>query len=166
MSVYQAKKGQPFHISAGALVVNEDGKIVVHKRTKGQMPEQFADNFADERSEIYLLARETVKDGESLAEAALRGVREEFGIEGTIERFLGTIVASIATGPEGRMEKTTPYFLIRCEQQGDRVMDEEGHSVLEWHDPDFLIARMRGQGGENRCDLDESKIIEAYVKSR
>jgi ADP-ribose pyrophosphatase YjhB (NUDIX family) len=165
MSLYQAKKGQPFHISAGALVADEGGKILVHKRVKGQMPEQFADNFANGRTEIYLLARETVEDGESLAEAALRGVREEFGIEGKIERFLGTIVASIAAGPEGRMEKTTPYFLVRREQEGDRVVDAEGHSVLEWHDLDFLIKRMRGQGGENRSDLDESKIIEAYAKS-
>lgn len=89
-----------------------------------------------------------------------------FGIEGKVIRFLGSVVVSIVVGKYGRVEKTTPYFQIQMMSQGERMMDEEGFSVLEWHDPEFLIERMSGQGGADRKDLDESKIIETYVRSR
>ena len=167
MSIYQAKRDNPFHISVGGLVVNADGKIRVHKRMKSKAPPQFQDDFL-EREELYLLARETIEDGESLVEAVQRGVSEEFGIEGKVEKYLGALSVKTLAGrdPKWEWEKTTLYFLVTPIGDAPRVADDESFSDLEWHPPEFLIERMQGQGGEHRKDLDESKIVKTYVAHR
>ena len=163
-SLYQARRDNPFHISVGAVVVNGEGKILVHKREKHAAPLPFQSEFLD-RNEIYILARETVEDDESLEQAVLRGVAEEFGVAGRVEKYLGARSLVITTGnPAWEWEKTTLYFQVTPIGEAERVIDDESFSVLEWHDPDFLIERMRGQGGKDRSDLDESKIIETYAK--
>ncbi|MGE5541254.1 MAG: NUDIX domain-containing protein [Bacillota bacterium] len=162
-SRYQHQEGQPFHISIGAVVVNGDGEILVHKRERARAPEQFGDNFID-RDEVYILMRESLEEEETIVECVLRGVREEFGCTGTVGKYLGAVQATVPsrTGP---MEKTTPYFLVTDVQEvGPREEDNESFSVLEWHPAEFLRERMVGQGGAIRPDLDESRIIEAYIR--
>jgi ADP-ribose pyrophosphatase YjhB (NUDIX family) len=164
-SLYQSKKTSPFHISAGAVLVNAEGKVLVHRRIKSEAPEQFANNFTA-RDEVYILMRESLEDGETIEEAVQRGVQEEFGMKCEVEKYLGSIQGTVP-GKDGTWswEKTTLYFQAKAGAACERASDDESFSRLEWHDPEFLIERMRGQGGV-RPDLDESKILEAYVRYR
>jgi ADP-ribose pyrophosphatase YjhB (NUDIX family) len=163
-SLYQGTEQLPFHISVGAVIVNEKNEILVHKRIKGQVPEEFNDSFGN-LAEVYLLMRESLENGETLEEAVHRGMQEEFGVKGTVEGYLGSIQVSISSSSYV-WEKTTLYFKVALREIGMRpVDDEEAESVLEWHTPDFLIERMKEQSeNKERPDLDESKIIEAYVR--
>jgi ADP-ribose pyrophosphatase YjhB (NUDIX family) len=165
-SPYQAQHERPFHISAGAVVVNDEGKILVHKRMREKAPPQFADNFVN-GDDVYIHMRESLEKDETLEQAATRGLKEEFGMTTEVGKYLGTLSVRIRTGdPIWEWEKTTLYFQAVAGEQGERVIDSEAFSILEWHEPEFLIEHMRGQGGEDRKDLDESKIIENYVACR
>jgi ADP-ribose pyrophosphatase YjhB (NUDIX family) len=155
----------PFHISVGAVLVNEEEKICVHKMTKSKTPGVYANVF-EGRDEIYILMRETLDNNETLEAAAMRGIREEFGAAGEIRQYLGSQAFEV------RMhgypyEKTTVYFEITLTELGERPEDEESYTDIEWHTPEFLIERMKEQGkGNPLADIDESKIIETYVRYR
>lgn len=163
-SLYQHKEGQPFHVSVGAVLVNEEGKICVHKNTTTSMPENWA-HILGGLTETYTLMRETVENGETLEEAVRRGLQEEFGAEAEVEKYLGSLTATILTGNSKPWQKTTLYFSARLIKQGARPMeDDDSHSTLEWHTPSFLIEKMVAQGRDsNREDLDESMILKSYV---
>ncbi len=166
-SIYQHTAANPFHISVGAVVVNDKGEILVHKMQKKDVPADMLQAFnydSIQKDEIYTLMRETLEDGEVLTDAVMRGVHEEFGIEGTVEKYLGSIQAK-AFAWDKEFEKTTLYFQVGVITQNERPKDEEDFSILEWHAPEFLIQKMQEQGQSmNRTDLDESKIIQTYVK--
>jgi len=53
-------------------------------------------------NELYLLMRETVEDGESLYDAVARGLQEEFGLSGEVERYLGS-TRNTFTRPNGKL---------------------------------------------------------------
>jgi ADP-ribose pyrophosphatase YjhB (NUDIX family) len=154
----------PFHISVGAIVVNDKGKILVHKRVRENTPERFLDSLGD-LNEVYLLMRESLENGETLEEGVRRGIQEEFGVEGVVDGYLGSLQTMIPS-TRGAWEKTTLYFRVQVTKIGERPQDDgEAHSILEWQDANFLISKMKEQGkNTKRLDLDESKIIEAYVK--
>ena len=159
----QHSEANPFHVSVGAVVVNNEGKIVVHALSSDSVPENLA-KILGGLDTAYILMRESVEDGESLEDAVLRGVKEEFGIVGAIQKYLGSTQA-VLPAKYGEFEKTTLYFEVAYESEVERVIhDWESSTVLEWHDPMFLIERMREQGRlTSRGDLDESKIIETYL---
>lgn len=162
-SLYQAKRIQPYHISVGGLAHNAEGKILVHKRMRAGAPEQFAADFFD-REELYLLMRESLEGDETLEQAVHRGLHEEFGAKGIVENFLGSLQTIVpGKGDDWSWQKTTLYFSTLIAEAGERKRDEESFSVLEWHDPAFLLGHMKGQGGARRPDLDESTIVERYV---
>ena len=165
-SLFQHREGSPFHISVGAVVINDAGKILTHKRTQKTTPAQFLYTI-DGLEEVYTLMRESLEENESLESATLRGVREEFGIEGKIEKYLGSYVGTIVPEKGVPYEKTTLYFSVQVINQGERPMDDgEAHSELLWVDPKDLIEKMIYQGANTiRTDIDESKIVEAYLKN-
>ncbi len=164
-SIFQHSEGNPYHISVGAVLVNAEGKICVHAfRVDGLEPWQQV--VLGTAEHLYILMRESLEEGETLDEAVLRGIQEEFGATGIVKRYLGSIQARALSTRKGAFEKTTLYFEVECTGLGERSPDdEESHSTIEWHDPDTLIAKMRSQKNDVRDDLDESKIIEAYVRS-
>jgi hypothetical protein len=165
-NLYQHQEDSPFHISVGAVLVNDEGKIRAHYRTTETTPEKYLPTMGGLESN-YILMRETVENGESLESAVLRGIHEEFGAEGTIEKYLGSIQINLRAKIR-TFEKTTLYFQVTLTKQNERPMDDgESHSELVWETPEFLIEQMRKQGKEaDREDLDESKILESYVKYR
>ncbi|HYE23362.1 MAG TPA: NUDIX hydrolase [Candidatus Paceibacterota bacterium] len=166
MSRFQHSVDSPFHISVGAVLVNGEGKVCVHKRTRENIPSELHDKLGG-LEEVFILMRESLEDGESLEYAVHRGLMEEFGAEGELGRYLGSIQTRITPGTSYETEKTTLYFAARLTKLGERPEDEESDSDLEWHEPVYLIDRMRDQGLQtNRGDLDESKILEAYVHYR
>lgn len=163
-SLYQHQTQSPFHISVGAVLVNADGKIMVHKKTAETTPAEFLHTNGG-LSEVYILIRESVEDGETLEQAVLRGLQEEFGVIGKVVKYLGSIQIPTLHARIRTFEKTTLYFLVTYVSQCERSVDDgEAHSELIWADPTFLLKQMQEQGRRaNREDLDESKIIESFM---
>lgn len=162
-SVYQHTSENPFHISVGAVLVNTEGKICVHTFPVSELAEDLQAALTVER--LHILMRESVEEGETLSEAVLRGLQEEFGATGIIKRYLGSLRGK-AFSPKGSFEKTTLYFLVELGGMGERPDDLESSSELQWIEPQALIEKMRAQRNDKRDDLDESEIIENYVNYR
>ncbi len=152
---YQSHSRSPYHLSAGALVMNDDGRILAHHHpsiTHAGMTVR----------DLYLLMRETVEMGETLEQAVARGLMEECGVTARIETYLGSLSCTVHDGGYP-WQKTTLYFLCRVQEFDPARRDSgdpESGSVLEWHDADFLIKHMQTQGGRtSREDVDESEIV-------
>lgn len=163
MSIFQNSDESPYHISVGAILVNAEGKVRAHYRTTDTTPEEYRVTLGG-LTECYTLMRETLENGETLEEAVLRGIREEFGAEGRIVKYVGAILITVHAKAR-TFEKVTLYFEVELVSEGERHVDDgEGHTELVWEDPEFLIERMRAQGeASDREDLDESKVLEAYL---
>lgn len=143
-------------------MVNSEGKILSHKITKENIPEEHKEKM-ENISEVYILMRESLENGETLEQGIERGLQEEFGMKGDIQKYLGSIQIDI---PQEGFEKTTLYFQVTLTHEGQRPADDaESYTTLEWMDPGILIKKMKEQGEKStRGDLDESKIIESYVR--
>ena len=159
-NLFQHSPGNPFHISVGALLVNEKGEILVHKARAADMDPAYRYKLSG-LEEAYILMRESLENGETLEQGVARGLQEEFGVEGNIERYLGSLQFEV----EG-FEKTTLFFQVSFVKQGKRLAgDAEGFTEVVWMEPEALAICMRNQGAQTtRKDLDESKIVEAYLK--
>jgi len=163
-SLYQYQpSGQPFHLSVGALVFNDRFEICTHHFYRERIPERLRFLLGG-LSEAYILVRETVENGETLEQAVHRGIKEEIGAVGTIEKFLGSIVCDIET-PTTIFEKTTLYHSVRLESLGDRTgTDEESQSDLEWYARRELLALYRKQATmTSRPELNETSIVERFI---
>jgi len=153
---FQRSKEFPYHISVGAVLVNEKGEVACHYF------EHFA-HFGAEANDFYILMRETLEPEESLETCLARGLQEEFGAKAEMKHFLGSIVCQI---PEEDfiMNKTTLYFLcnlISIEASARKVGDPEGSSEIRWVKPNELIQKMKEQGVRiGRSDVDESSVLE------
>lgn len=157
-SLFKSTKESPYHLSVGAVLFNENKEIACHYFKELQ----FIDDNK-KRDDFYILMRETVEVRESLEDVVLRGVQEEFGSTGEIERFLGSLKTKFPRG-DVWVEKTTAYFLIKLKdfdpdyERDSR--DDESKSVIQWQTIDFLITKMEEQGRKyKRTDLDESEIL-------
>ena len=159
--LFQHSPENRFHISVGAVLVREDGKICVHKMTKDKTPARYTRAF-ESGEEIFILMRESLENQETLEDAVLRGIKEEFGATGAIRRYLGSLVSEVRLH-EYPFEKTTLYFEVSLKELGPRLEDEESYTDLEWHHAEELIRLMKAQAS-GVADLDESKIIESYVR--
>lgn len=164
--LFQHSEEQPYHISVGVVLVNIDGNICVHHYTKENVPARYQASLGG-LSETRILMRESLENNETLEQACLRGIFEEFGAEGEIRRYLGAIQVDV-NATLRTFEKTTLYFHVQCTKLGERPLDdEESFSTLQWVEPHTLIGYMKEQGARaTRPDLDESKIIETYVTHR
>lgn len=163
--LYQHSERSPFHISVGAVLVNEKGKICVHKRTLENTPEKYHYAMGG-LPELVILMRESLENGETPEKAVLRGIKEEFGAEGEVLAYLGSLQVRVQTREAHAFEKTTLYFSVRLisQNESEREKDGEGGSELVWYTPAELISIMQAQSKSTyREDLDESKIIETYV---
>ncbi len=162
---FQGNGEHPRHLSVGAVLVNDAGEICAH-HFDSKNGSKFAGYWKDQGlDDFYILMRETVEMGETLEQAVCRGLLEEFGAEAELVDYLGSIQSYFKhKGSEIEIEKTTLYFLCKLKNQdlGKRSRgDVENESMLEWHNPLFLIEKMKSQGVElNRQDLDESVILE------
>lgn len=149
---YIATEKYPFHLSVGAVILNNKGEALCH-------------HFASLKAEgylfkdLYLLMRETVEQGETLEQALYRGLREEMGAKVKIKAYLGSIVSEFPRG-----EKTTLYFLCELENMDlskRKADDEEAGSEVAFIPIDTLIKKMNAQYSRyQRTDLDESSVLE------
>ncbi len=160
---YQHGLPQPYHVSVGAVVFNDDFKICTHHFTTEQVPKQLR-HLCGGLSDVYHLMRESLEDGEVLEAAVRRGIQEECGATGEIEKYLGSLVCTV-TAPKSTFEKTTLYHAVRLHELGERLIDDvESTSMLEWYSPFELLALYEQQAkATNRAELHEAEIIRRFI---
>lgn len=154
---FRASKKYPYHLSIGAVLFDEQGRIACH-----HFPEIFG------QKDIYILMRESMEDNESPLMTLQRGLKEEFGATGQPVAFLGCLSGYL---PDHRFsyEKTTLYVacqLIEWNQADRDPNDSESSSVIEWLESDLLISLMEQQGirfPQFRAVADESEIIKRAI---
>lgn len=153
---FQGTEESPYHISIGAVVLNDENKVLCH-----YFGNQLKESDSRYPANFYILMRETIEPGESIEQALARGLQEEFSATAKMERYVGSQVYFI--GKDNKIEKTTLYFLCRLEtlSKERNLNDLESKSELRWEDIDVLIGKMKVQYEREKLpDLDESPILE------
>jgi len=164
VKTHQQDEDSPFHISVGAVPVGPEGKILVHRRTKENTPEELV-GILNDLPEQYVLMHESLENDESLESAVRRGLKEEFGAIGSVSNYIGSL-QYMHTWSGRTFEKTILYYEAKITEMGERSADDlEGFSELFWAEPHFLIEKMNLQAEHSKNPrVSEAKIIEAYLK--
>ena len=154
---FQGNADHPWHISVGAILLNTKNEVCCHYFKEIQLRKDEA-VFKD----MYILMRETIEPNESLEITLRRGLMEEFGAEGVLRTYVGSIKSQFPY--KGIIvEKTNLYFLvdlIKFEPEKKTGTDRESESQIQWQSIDFLIEKMKRQSIRmNRDDVDESSIL-------
>ncbi len=159
---FQASRSQPYHLSIGAVLFDEQGRIACH-----HFPEILG------HKDVYILMRESMENEETPMMTLKRGLREEFGATAEPVAFLGSLSGYL---PDQKLafDKTTLYIACRllswdpAKRNGD---DPEASSIIEWIEPERLISLMQQQGirFHHRADADESEMVKralAYIQPK
>lgn len=163
LNYYTGQAKNPYHLSIGAVVLNDKKEIACHHLSD-----------INESKSLYILMRETVKPNELLEQAVARGLMEEFGMKAEIKDYLGSLESFFTNWEKAKIQKTTLYFLcdFRSLEEGaekklEKHFDWVEKDVIEWHDANFLIPKMKAQKEEfRRSDFDESEILERVKNYR
>ena len=163
---YQHSLPQPFHISVGAVLFNEKNEICLHRFSKKNVPED-KHFLVDYMDECYHLMRESLEGNEPLHDAVLRGVQEEFGVTGTVEKYLGSKIDTITSPTKEPFEKLTIYHAVKLESWGERLdTDVESRTTLEWMSPAQALDIYKIQANKTtRPELNEASIIERFISA-
>lgn len=101
--------------------------------------------IATRGSTRWQLPKGHVAGSESLAEAALREIREETGCEGDLEDDLGEIAfwffVAVAAGKRRRVRKTVRFYLVRYARGETRDHDGEVDEAA-WMNVDVALRRL------------------------
>ncbi len=145
----------PHHLSVGAVIINDQHDVLCHYYT--EVPESV---FGEKTTDIHLLMTESVEMGERLEDAALRGIGEEFGIEGKVRTFLGSVQSVFYRDTDTKIAKTTLYFLVeytRKRQELQMLTGWESTSVPKWLPIDELI-RIKEDERARKVDLHNNQL--------
>lgn len=149
---FQASRNQPYHLSIGAVLFDQQGRIACH---------HFNEILG--HKDIYILMRESMENEETPLMTLNRGLREEFGAIAEPVAFLGCL-SGYLPDPTLPFEKTTLYVvckLLEWKPENRDLDDPEACSIIEWLEPAALISLFQEQGirFNHRIDLDESEMI-------
>lgn len=114
---FQANSGQPYHLSIGAVLFDQEGRIACH---------HFTEVF--EHKELFILMRESMENNETPLMTLHRGLMEEFGATAEPVAFLGCL-SGYLSDPNLSFDKTTLYIacrLISCNPDERDRDDPEG----------------------------------------
>ncbi len=157
---YISTKEHPYHLSVGAIVVNDRGEVLCHHFHSIDVP---GTTFKD----LYLLIRESLDPNETLEAAVHRGLLEEAGVEAAVQMFIGSIVSQF-NREDIIAQKTTLYFLcklIKFDIVRRDKSDPEAGSEITFLPIDSLIDKMKSQYDRyKRSDFDETYILEETKK--
>lgn len=153
---FQASLEQPYHLSIGAVLFDQNGRIACH---------HFHEVLG--HKDIYILMRESMENNESPLMTLHRGLKEEFGAVCKPIAFLGNL-SGYLPDPNLPFDKTTLYIacqLVQWDPKDRDLADPEAGSTIEWIDPESLIALMEKQGVRfhHRADADESEMIKRAI---
>ncbi len=164
-NLYSYSRRNPYHVSVGAVLFNNRGEVCVHRYLSTDFPNDVK-HLSGGLDEVYILMRETLHDGESMSEAVLRGIEEEFGAKGVVEKYLGALISNVDDGDDLIFEKTTLYHSVRLQRVGLK-RDEteiENRSKLLWLAPSDLLSIMEKQVSlTTREELNETEIIRRFI---
>lgn len=165
-NLYKYAIDSPYHVSVGAILFNDKNEICVHRFLSKSIPKESL-HLTGGLDEVYLLMRETVHDNEPLEMAALRGIEEEFGAIGKVEKYLGALTAKVDDGNSFFFEKVTHYFAIRLKVLSLRnTSDIEGRSELLWLTPEEALGLFKEQARKTkREELNEVEIIKRFINT-
>lgn len=161
--MFQSSDRLPFHISVGAVLTDEQGRICCH----------FFDNedmlaARGITGKLHLLMRETLEPGETLEGALARGLREEFGATGELKGYLGSVLSHFPRKSGVVVEKTTLYFHVQKTHMDESLRaqgDIEAQSTIQWIESHELHTLFVEQGKRfERTDVDESSVIARYIE--
>jgi len=162
---YQHTLPQAFHLSVGAVLFNDKMEICTHHFIEKYHPKELK-YLLGGLDDAYHLVRESLEGDESLQSAVLRGVYEEFGAKGVVEKYLGPLTCTVKT-PTKAFQKLTLYHSVRLTELGERPdIDEESHSEMEWYAPKELLDLYKKQATlTDREELNEVEVIRRFIEA-
>ena len=107
----------------------------------------------------YVLPKGRVEKGETIEETALREVKEESGIDGTIKKYLGEINYSFMNRMRNvKVDKTVHFFLMSTKDTHTIPQSMEGFKTAKFYDRVEAVKLMRFKQEKSII----KKAIEAY----
>jgi hypothetical protein len=95
MSKFKATRDNPYHLSVGAILTDNQGRFILMRLPDGRLS----------------MMTETVEDGESLEDALHRGLQEELQAQGAIVSFAGATQCTV-TDHRGPWQKTIVWLKV------------------------------------------------------
>lgn len=128
---------------SGACITNEKGEILLQKRS--------------DKEELWGLPGGAVEIGESIDEAVIREVKEETGLNVTVEHLIGVYSKYFATYPNGDKAQSICY-LFKCNiVSGDLKVDNEETFDLRFFDRNNIPKLFLEQHSDMLNDFLENK---------
>jgi len=156
MNYYQASSTKPFHLSVGAIVLDENGNILCEHYDK-----------LNEWEDIYWLMHSTINPNETLEQALHRGLKEEMGVTGEIISFVGVHNYKSEwfgeTSSPVEVTKSIAYFTVRLISADESLKSQDNsayNSRVVALTKKELIQKMKIQYQKYLIDeLDESRVL-------
>lgn len=127
-----------------ACITNERGEILLQKRS--------------DKEELWGLPGGAVEIGESIEEAMIREVKEETGLDVTVEHLIGFYSKYFTTYPNGDSAQSICY-LFKCNViSGDLVVDNKETFDLRFFDKNNIPKLFIQQHTDMLNDFFENKV--------
>ena len=112
-------------VGVGAIIFRDDGKIFLAKRGRGARNERGKWEFPGG----------SVEFGETLSQALIREIQEEFGFSIQVERLLDVVDHIL---PDEQQHWVSPTFLCRYGSGTPAILEPHKCDAIEWFPPSSL----------------------------